>query len=159
MRPDEAPGGVERAIRDAMGRGEFLGLPGEGRPLSDDGLPMDERWAAKHVLRNANAVPAWADLRKEIDAERERLVRRARAHLGWLAARHEQLARASADRILETARATDARDAAVRAAIDAAVSELNALIRRYDLIVPVGALQLADVTSREIFEVAGRPLR
>src|SRR5690349_6551993 len=79
---------IERAIdeqlRETAERGDLSGLPGEGAPLPPDAdQDAGERWAAAHVLRNANAVPEWVDLRREIDTARERLVRRVRAHREW----------------------------------------------------------------------------
>lgn len=50
---------VEERIRAAVARGEFQGLPGEGRPLvlEDDLLVPPEVRMAYRVLRNAGAVP------------------------------------------------------------------------------------------------------
>jgi hypothetical protein len=50
---------VEDRIRAAVARGEFLGLPGEGRPLQleDDLLVPAELRMAYRILRNAGAVP------------------------------------------------------------------------------------------------------
>jgi DnaJ-like protein len=50
---------VEDRIRAAVARGEFQGLPGEGRPLQldDDLLVPPELRMAYRILRNAGAVP------------------------------------------------------------------------------------------------------
>lgn len=50
---------VEDRIRAAAARGEFQGLPGEGRPLQleDDLLVPVELRMAYRILRNAGAVP------------------------------------------------------------------------------------------------------
>ena len=150
MRDGDRPDRIEDAIRDALERGELRGLPGEGRPLPDDGLPTDEKWAATHILRGAGAVPEWAELRRQIDAETARVFRRARAHLDWLAGRASALASTPADRIMETTRATTERDRRVRAQIASDLEELNRLIRRYDLLVPP-ALQVAEVGAEGVF--------
>ncbi len=105
----------------------------------DDGPP--ETWAARHIMRNADAVPAWVDLRKDIDARLGLLRRRNAAHHQWLHDRTRLLAELPADRIVDAVKATEARDVRVRAELAAALSEVNALIRRYDLLV-VPALQL-----------------
>jgi hypothetical protein len=55
---------AERKIAEAVARGEFSGLPGEGRPLDleDDALvPEDERMGNR-ILKNAGLAPA--DLRE-----------------------------------------------------------------------------------------------
>lgn len=44
---------AERQIREAMERGEFDNLPGEGQPLDDAGVPYDPAWWAKRwIARN-----------------------------------------------------------------------------------------------------------
>ena len=56
---------AERKIAEAVSRGEFSGLPGEGRPLElDDNalVPEDERMANR-ILKNAGLESA--DLRRE----------------------------------------------------------------------------------------------
>ena len=67
---------IERGAQDRLGElassGELRGLPGEGAPLADDGGP-NETWAARRVMKNANATPAWTDMRKDIDARVSRL--------------------------------------------------------------------------------------
>ena len=65
-----------RRISHLAESGELRSLPGEGAPLHDDDRGTDDGWAARHVMRQAGAVPAWVDLRKEIDAHRARITRR-----------------------------------------------------------------------------------
>ena len=127
--------------RDIAEAGELRGLPGEGAPLRDlDGGP-DDSWAARHLMRSANVVPEWVALRREIDDGTARLRRRLAAHRDWLHDRTRLLAELPADRIIDAVRATSARDARVRAEVEIALGEVNALVRRYDLLV-VPALQL-----------------
>ena len=142
-------GGVERRIHELSERGELRGLPGEGVPLRDDDRGTDDGWAARHVMRQAEAVPAWIDLRKEIDERRSRIRRRLVAHREWLHDRRRFLAELPADRIVDASHATAARDQRVRAELESAVGELNALIRRYDLLVSP-ALQLPLATLERI---------
>ena len=137
--------GVERRLRELAEQGQLRGLSGEGAPLPADGDPDDETWAARHVMRQANVVPPWIDLRKDIEDRRARITRRRRAHREWLHDRTLLLAELPADRIVDASRATTARDQRVRAELEQNVSELNALIRRFDLLV-TPALQLPLVT-------------
>ncbi len=137
--------GVEQRLRELAEQGQLKGLPGEGAPLPEDSGPEDETWAARHVMRQANLVPPWIDLRKEIDERRARIARRLNAHREWLHDRTLLLPQLPADRIVDASRATAERDQKVRAELEQAVTELNALIRRFDLLV-TPALQLPLVT-------------
>lgn len=153
---DDAPSGLRRIerrvddqIRDLAEAGELSGLPGEGAPLRDDDPRHDEGWAARHVMRSADAVPEWVDLRREIDDRAARIRRRYQAHREWLHDRTLLLGRLSADRIIDASRATAERDARVRAELELAVGEVNALIRRYDLhVIPM--LQLPLLTLERL---------
>jgi hypothetical protein len=60
---------AERKIVEAIRRGEFDGLPGDGEPLhiSDDPLVPPERRLANRILKNAGMVPVEVSLRKELD--------------------------------------------------------------------------------------------
>ena len=145
QQPRRIESDVERRLRELAEQGELRDLPGQGQPFAADGGPDDETWAARHIMRQANAVPPWIDLRREIDYRRARITRRLVAHHEWLHDRTRLLARLPADRIVDDSRATAARDQRVRAELEQAVSELNALIRRFDLLV-TPALQLPLVT-------------
>ena len=50
---------AERKIEEALARGEFEGLPGEGRPLEldDDALVPEELRMAYRILKNAGYAP------------------------------------------------------------------------------------------------------
>ncbi len=59
---------VEERIREALVRGDFENLPGQGLPLmieDDRHIPEDLRLAYK-VLRNADCLPPELELKKEI---------------------------------------------------------------------------------------------
>lgn len=145
-----AEGKAEERLREIADSGELRGLPGEGVPLPDDaeaGPP--EAWAARHLMRSANAAPEWADLRREIDQRSERLRRRIAAHREWLHDRTRYLAEIPGERVVEASHATAERDRRVREEIADALSELNALVRRYDLLV-VPAMQLPLVTLERL---------
>ena len=141
---------LEERLRQLAESGELRGLPGEGAPLPPDpDADAGPAWAARHLMRNANAAPEWADLRREIEERTARLRRRIRAHERWLADRASSLRELPADRIVEATRATARRDERVRAEIAAATRELNEVIRRYDLKV-IPALQLPLVTPDQL---------
>jgi len=59
---------AEQRILEAIGRGEFDDLPGEGRPLDldDDTLVPAEMRLAFRILRNAGYVPEEVTLRRQI---------------------------------------------------------------------------------------------
>jgi len=140
---------VERRIREMHETGQLRGLRGEGAPLTDEDHGPDDSWAARRIMRNAGAQPEWADLRKEIETRIAKLRLRLHAHREWLHDRTRLLAELPADRILDATHATTMRDARVRAELEAAIGEVNALVRRYDLIVPA-AMQLPLVTMEHL---------
>lgn len=136
-------GGVEERLARMAEAGELSGLPGEGRPFADrEADQAGERWAAFRIMANNKLLPAWAQLRREIEDESQHLARVGRAHREWMRRRQEQLAALPAERILEAAQATRERDAKVRAHLDEAVSSLNLAAARFNSIVPVESLQL-----------------
>lgn len=112
---------VERRILGAIEEGVFEGLASEGRPLP----PRDaERLAgdlrlAHHVLANANALPEWLELARDIERETVRLdaIEREHADLVRLAARDGDWL-ALAPRIAERRRAFAAAARALRAKQD-----------------------------------------
>ncbi len=84
---------VERAIREALERGEFDDLPGAGQPLPDLGDPDDPLWwvrrkAEREQLDLSLALPTALQLRKEaagfpeslLDLRSEEAVRRVLEH-------------------------------------------------------------------------------
>ena len=139
---------VDRKMREIVESTRIEQLPGAGQPLRDTSH-SGETWAAGHVLENANAVPEWADLRKDIEAREERIRRRVVAHREWLHDRARLLAEVPADRIVDYQHATNTRDLRVRAQIESAMGEVNALIRRYDLLV-VPAMQMPLLTLERL---------
>src|SRR5947209_7341710 len=83
--------GVEDRLAELAASGELRGLEGSGAPLVHDDGPADT-WAARRIMKSANAAPAWVDLRKEIDARVSRVRRRLEAHRQWLRDRTRLLA-------------------------------------------------------------------
>jgi hypothetical protein len=136
---------IEEQLRELAEIGELSNVGGEGAPLVDDDPDAGDRWAARHLAKNANLTPEFVELRREIADRRDRLVRRLRAHRSWLADRAALLGDLPAERILDAARATTDFDVRVESELRSAVGELNALVARHNLKVPLG-LQIPPVT-------------
>ncbi len=64
---------AEQRILEAIGRGEFDGLPGSGRPLDldEDMTVPEELRVAYRILKNAGLLPREVELRREIHDTRE----------------------------------------------------------------------------------------
>ena len=123
--------------------GELSGLPGEGLPFPDRGPDAaGDRWAAYRLMANNKVLPTWAQLRREIEAETERLGRAGRAHREWLRRREEHLRSVPAEQILDSAKATRDRDTRVRGELALAVQALNVKVDKFNSLVPVESLQL-----------------
>jgi exonuclease VII large subunit len=138
--------------------GDLRGLPGEGRPLPLEGTDGPQ-WAAFHLMKNNRLLPHWAQMRKEIDADAERLAAAIRRHLEWAERRATDLRRMPAERIVETARRTREETERFRARLSGEVRELNARIDRYNGAVPADALRLPPLTLERIEAAAGKPTR
>jgi len=140
---------VDEQLRELAEMGELSKLSGEGAPLSDDDPGAGDRWAARHVAKNANLTPEFVELRREIADRRDRLVRRLRAHRMWLEDRAMLLKNLPAERILDAARATTDRDALVESELRSAIGELNTLVARHNLRVPIG-LQISPLALEHL---------
>ena len=65
---------VEEQIRDAEQKGEFNDLAGQGKRLdyNDEETALEgDLKMAHHILKNADALPFWIELDKEIRARQE----------------------------------------------------------------------------------------
>ena len=142
---------VDEQLRELAEMGELANLPGEGVPLVDDDGGAGEGWAARHIAKNANITPEFVELRREIADRRDRLVRRLRAHREWLEDRAALLRDLPAERILDAARATTDFDGRVEAGLRTAMGEINALIARHNLKVPL-ALQIPPLSIEHLRE-------
>jgi len=62
---------IDKKIREAIERGEFDNLEGQGEPIDLSENPYeDPDWRTAHrMLRNAGFAPSWIEERKDIDAE------------------------------------------------------------------------------------------
>lgn len=128
---------IDEQLRELAEMGELTKLPGEGAPLVDDDRNAGDRWAARHVAKQANLTPEFVELRREIADRRERLVRRLRAHRDWLEERALLLRDLPAERILDAARATTEFDSRLESELLRATGEINALVARHNLKVPL----------------------
>ena len=142
---------VDEQLRELAEMGELSKLPGEGAPLVDDDGGAGDGWAARHVAKNANITPEFVELRREIADRRDRLVRRLRAHREWLEVRAALLRDLPAERILDAARATTDFDVRVEAGLRSAMGEINALVARHNLKVPL-ALQIPPLSLEHLRE-------
>ena len=77
-------------------------------------------------------------MRREIAGRRDRIVRRLRTHRVWLLDRAALLHDLPAERIVDAARATSDFDARVESELRRALGELNTLVARHNLKVPLG---------------------
>ncbi len=67
---------AEQKIREAVERGEFADLPGQGRPLDLTGDPLvpEDSRVAYRILKNAGFLPPQLEAQKEI-RDLEQLIR------------------------------------------------------------------------------------
>jgi len=140
---------IDEHLRELAEMGELSKLPGEGAPLVDDDPTAGDRWAARHIAKNANVAPEFVELRREIADRRNSLVRRLRAHREWLEDRAALLRDLPAERILDAARATTDFDGRVESELRSAIGEINALVARHNLRVPI-ALQIVPLALEDL---------
>ena len=83
------PINVNKQIEEAMERGEFADLPGEGKPLKFDTNPFltPQARMTNRLLKENGFAPRWVELEKEIKREKAQLER----SLINLTARRERL--------------------------------------------------------------------
>ena len=115
---------IDRQIRQAQERGMFDNLRGAGKPLAPDDPNVrayagDDAMGLK-ILKDNQALPAWIELNREIDADRQRCRRILDYYVG------------ERDRERRARFAEDYRRK---------VRELNAKIDHYNLIVPAQTLE------------------
>jgi len=140
---------IDEQLSELAEMGELSDLPGEGAPLVDDDHDAGDRWAARHIALYAELTPEFVELRRDMAQRRERLVRRLRAHRGWLADRAALLRDLPAERILDAARVTTDVDARVESELREAIAEINALVARHNLKVPLG-LQIPPLSLERL---------
>lgn len=71
------PINVNKQIEEAMERGEFKNLPGEGKPLKLDANPYltPQARMTNRLLKENGFAPRWIELEKEIKKEKAQLER------------------------------------------------------------------------------------
>lgn len=76
MDPDVIARVAERKIQEAIDDGKFDNLPGKGKPIVFDDDPMTPAHLrlANRILRNANVLPEWMQVQKDLNAERQEIV-------------------------------------------------------------------------------------
>jgi len=65
------PDWISEVVREMEERGDFRDLPGKGKPLDlpDDGLTDPAEAMANRLLKQADILPEWIELQKQIRAE------------------------------------------------------------------------------------------
>jgi hypothetical protein len=66
---------AEGKIQEAIDEGKFDDLPGEGKPIifDDDPMTPPHLRMVNRILKNANALPEWIQVQKDIEADQARV--------------------------------------------------------------------------------------
>lgn len=140
--PRDWESSVERQIRDAMERGDFDGLPGNGKPLDlqpNPFTPSDWQLAFK-ILKDAGAAPEWVEQDKEIRSELQHLRMMLQGHIEWEREKRQSGLPLTIDQmILDHQRVTAARQETARRFQERAAS-LNKVIDTFNLKSPSSRL-------------------
>ena len=128
---------VNKQIKEAMERGEFANLPGEGKPLKLDTNPYltPQARMVNRLLKNNGFAPRWVELEKEIKQEKAQLER----VLINLKARRERLAaivRQYSHRRGAIGRTFEQERARAMAQYSEKLENLNRKIQRVNLLMP-----------------------
>jgi DnaJ family protein C protein 28 len=141
---------LEKTIQEAVERGLFDNLEGAGRPINwEDESLVDKEWLmAFRIMREQGFAPEWVELHKELgeelDKAREAVLRAWR----W---RQERIEGARA----EQRRYIDGEWRRARGAFAESISELNAKIADFNLIVPIPSLQKFKLDLSEELSALG----
>ena len=67
---------AERRIEEAMEEGKFDNLPGKGKPIvfDDDPMTPPHLRLVNRILKNANILPEWLQIYRDIEVERKQLL-------------------------------------------------------------------------------------
>jgi len=67
---------AEGKIQEAMEEGKFDNLPGKGKPIvfDDDPMTPPHLRMVNRILRNANVLPEWMQIFRDIETERKQLL-------------------------------------------------------------------------------------
>lgn len=139
---------ADRKIRDAQDEGKFDDLPGRGQPLHlefDPRVPPEQR-AAYRLMKDAQLLPDWIQLDKEIRQRHERWTARldefARSFAQEAERQGEKNARTRPE-MLDRRRDYFLREAAE------GLRDLNRMIDRLNLIVPTATKQRVRLNLAE----------
>jgi hypothetical protein len=139
---------ADRKIRDAQEEGVFDNLPGKGQPLNldfDPRVPPEQR-AAYRLMKEARLVPGWIEIEKDIRERFEKLS----AALDEFSVRREEAVRAlSEPRRREDEELLDRRRDLFLLQTAQASWELNRIIDRFNLLVPIQSRQRLRIRIRE----------
>ena len=147
------PINVNKRIEEAMARGEFTNLPGEGKPLKLDTNPFltPQARMANRLLKENGFTPRWVELEKEIKREKAQLER----ILINLKARRERLVvigqryphrRGAISRTFEQERAR------VLTQYSEKLENLNQKIQRVNLLMPTRNRQYALINQTQALD-------
>lgn len=140
--PRNWEGVADKAIREAMERGDFQNLPGQGKPLDlgeNPFTPRDWRLAYK-VLQDAGVAPEWIEQDKEIRAELQALAALLERQAHYQRERAAHTGRLAPDRIIaEHNRLADVREKTCLLFREKA-SALNKQIDTLNLKMPISRL-------------------
>ena len=73
--PDIIAKVAERKIQEAIDEGKFDNLPGKGKPIifDDDPMTPPHLRMANRILKNANVLPEWIQIQKELEREKQEI--------------------------------------------------------------------------------------
>ena len=144
---------VNKQIEEAMERGEFANLPGEGKPLKLDTNPFltPQARMTNRLLKENGFAPRWVELEKEIKREEvqlERILINLKGRRERLAAIVEQYPhrREVIGRTFEQERAR------VIAQYSEKLENLNQKIQRVNLLMPTRNRQYALINRAEALD-------
>ena len=147
------PINVNKQIEEAMERGEFTNLPGEGKPLKLDTNPFltPQARMTNRLLKGNGFAPRWVELEKEIKqgkAQLERILINLKGRRERLAAIVEQYPhrREVISRTFEQERAR------VIAQYSEKLENLNQKIQRVNLLMPTRNRQYALINQAQALD-------
>ncbi len=152
--PRSWEGVADKAIREAIERGDFENLPGQGKPLDLSENPFTPReWRlAYKILKDAGAAPEWIEQDKEIRGELQALAAMLEREARYQRERAARLATLSPDRMIEQHnRLLEERDKACLLFREKAMA-LNKQIDTLNLKMPVSRLHHARIRIEEEIE-------
>ena len=144
------PINVNKQIEEAMERGEFADLPGEGKPLKLNTNPFltPQARMTNRLLKENGFAPRWVELEKEIKREKAQLER----ILINLKARRERLAtigRQYPHRREVIGRTFEHERARVMTQYSEKLENLNRKIQRVNLLMPTRNRQYALINQAQ----------